>query len=70
MTGETVAPRRATRNPRDAGQGERGEAAGVFVHNVEVWRVGQPRRVRAGLGGEPRLRTPHQCALARAGRRA
>ncbi|MFN8511399.1 MAG: hypothetical protein U0841_02135 [Chloroflexia bacterium] len=33
-------------NPRLLGVGDRDETLGVFVHNVEVWRLGQPWPVR------------------------
>jgi hypothetical protein len=33
-------------NPRALGAGDRDESLGLFVHNVEVWRLGQPWSVR------------------------
>jgi hypothetical protein len=33
-------------NPSALGVGDRDEALGLFVHNVEVWRLGQPWAVR------------------------
>lgn len=38
----------ATWNPGALGRGDRDEALGVYVHNVEIWRAGQPWGVREG----------------------
>jgi hypothetical protein len=50
-----------TWNPRAAGQGDRDETLGLFVHNVEIWRDGTPLVVRdkpARLRIEPMPDTP------------
>ncbi len=47
-----------TWNPRAAGQSDRDEELGVFVHNVEVWRGGQAWAVRQSPAIEPMPRTP------------
>lgn len=54
----TVTLRSATWNPRAVGQSNRDEELGVFVHNVEVWRVGQPWQVREALPLPPLPDTP------------
>ncbi|MGN6756459.1 MAG: phospholipid carrier-dependent glycosyltransferase [Thermomicrobiales bacterium] len=48
----------ATWNPKSAGVDSRDETLGVFVHNVEVWRAGQPLAVRAALTIDPLPDTP------------
>ena len=58
----TVTLRSATWNPAKVGQGDRDENLGVFVHNVEVWRAGQPLVVRdtpEKLQIDPMPNTPH-----------
>jgi hypothetical protein len=42
----TVTLASPTWNPHAVGQGDRDEVLGVFVNKVEVWRGGQPWRVR------------------------
>ena len=49
-----------TWNPKASGQGERDEELGVFVHNIEVWRAGQPLTIREGLAFPPLPATPRQ----------
>ncbi len=47
-------------NPKASGQGDRDEELGVFVHNIEVWRAGQPLSIREGLAFPPLPDTPRQ----------
>jgi hypothetical protein len=58
----TVTLRSATWNPQQLGLSDRDETLGIFVHNIEVWRDGQPLVVRdipEKLQIDPMPNTPH-----------
>jgi hypothetical protein len=58
--GVTVTLQSATWNPQQAGQGDRDELLGIFVHNVEVWQGGRPLTVLEALPIDPMPQTPRQ----------
>ena len=58
--GATVTLQSATWNPHAQGQGERDEALGVFVHNIEVWQGTQALNVSEALPLDPMRDTPRQ----------
>ncbi len=53
-----IALRNAPWNPRVLGVGDRDETLGVYVHNVEVWRLGQPLAVRDNAATAARRTIP------------